>query len=100
MLHRFILKVTKFQFPKFPKRLSTVVKNILGTIMPLPCQIGLNINPSCTKVFGTYTFDLQKGGWGVSRPPMISKTVDSTNFNFGRQLGLSMRGKKPVELMI
>ena len=30
---------------------------------------------------------------------MIPKTVDSTNFNFGRLLGLSMRGKKPVELM-
>ena len=40
------------------------------------------------------------GGW-LSRPsPMIPKTVDSTNFNFGRPLGLSMRGKKPVELMI
>ena len=25
---------------------------------------------------------------------MISKTVDPTNFNFGRPLGLSMRGKK------
>ena len=25
---------------------------------------------------------------------MISKTVDSTNFNFDRPLGLSMRGKK------
>ena len=32
------------------------------------------------------------GGGGVlSRPLMISKTVDSTTFNFGR---LSMRGKK------
>ena len=29
---------------------------------------------------------------------MIS--VDSTKFNFGRPLGLSMRGRKPVELMI
>ena len=33
-------------------------------------------------------------------PAMISKTVDSTNFNFGRPLGLSTRGRKPVELMI
>ena len=41
MLHRLILKVTKFQLPP-PKRLSTVVKNILGAIMP-PCQIGSNI---------------------------------------------------------
>ena len=29
MLHRLILKVTKFQLPP-PRRLSTVVKNILG----------------------------------------------------------------------
>ena len=29
MLHRLILKVTKFQLPA-PKRLGTVVKNILG----------------------------------------------------------------------
>ena len=29
MLHRLILKVTKFQLPP-PKRLGTVVKNILG----------------------------------------------------------------------
>ena len=27
---------------------------------------------------------------------MISKTVDSTTFNFGRLLELSMRGKKPA----
>ena len=33
MLHRLILKVTKFQLPP-PKRLGTVVKNILGAIMP------------------------------------------------------------------
>ena len=33
-------------------------------------------------------------------PTMISETADSTNFNFGRQSGLSMKGKKPVELMI
>ena len=37
---------------------------------------------------------------GEPTPPMISKTVDPTNFNFGRTLGLSMRGKKRVELMI
>ena len=33
MLNRLILKVTKFQLPP-PKRLGTVVKNILGAIMP------------------------------------------------------------------
>ena len=43
MLIRLILKVTKFQFPS-PKRLGTVVKNILGGIMaPLPCQIKLRM---------------------------------------------------------
>ena len=40
------------------------------------------------------------GGGGWSRPPMISKTVDSTNFNFGRPLGLSMRSKQLVESII
>ena len=63
-----------------------------------------HLNPSCTKVFGTHTFYEEGGGGGggrVSRPPsMISKTVDSTNFKFGRPLGLSMRGRKLVELMI
>ena len=33
MLHRLILKVTKFQLPP-PKRLKTVIKNILEAIMP------------------------------------------------------------------
>ena len=33
MLHRLILKVRKFQLPTPIKRLSTVVKNILGAIM-------------------------------------------------------------------
>ena len=31
---------------------------------------------------------------------MISKMVDSTNFTFGSPLELSMRGRKPVDLMI
>ena len=35
MLNRLILKVTNFQLPP-PTRLDTVVKNILGTIMPPP----------------------------------------------------------------
>ena len=38
MLHKLILKVTKFQLPP-PKRLSTVVKNISGEGHD-PCQIG------------------------------------------------------------
>ena len=58
-----------------------------------------NFNPSCTKVFGTHTF-YEGGGGGLSRPPMISKTADSTNFNFGRPLELYMRGRKLVKLMI
>ena len=42
MLHRLILKVTKFQLPP-SKRLGTVVKNILGaSCPPPPCQIGLS----------------------------------------------------------
>ena len=52
----------------------------------------LYFNPSCTKVFGTHTF--YEGVEPTPPPPMISKTVDPTNFNFGRPLGLSMRGKK------
>ena len=49
-----------------------------------------SVNPSCTKG--------EIGG--LSRQPMISETVDSTTFNFGRPLGQSMRGKKLVECMI
>ena len=58
-------------------------------------------NPCCTKVFGTHTF-YQGGGEGcwADPSPMVSKMVSSTNFNFGRPLGLSIRGKKLVELMI
>ena len=43
------------------------------------------------KVFGTPTF-YEWGGGGGGRTPMILKTVDFTNFNFGRPLELSMRG--------
>ena len=38
MLHRLILKVTKFQLPP-PKRLSTVVKNILAIIAPMSNRV-------------------------------------------------------------
>ena len=61
----------------------------------------LDVNPSCTKVFGTHT--LYEGGGGVELTaslPIISKMADYTNFNFDRPLGLSMRGKRPIELMI
>ena len=40
MPHRLILKVTKFQLPP-PKRLSTVVKNILGGGHQIGLRIGL-----------------------------------------------------------
>ena len=36
------------------------------------------------------------GGGGLSRLPMISKTVDSTTFQFCRPLELSIRGKQPL----
>ena len=42
MLNRLILKVIKFQLPP-PKRLGTVVKNILGGHHGPPCQIGLTL---------------------------------------------------------
>ena len=55
-------------------------------------------NPSCPKLFGTHIF--YEGGGGGGRveqtPPMISKTVDSANFNSGRPLELSMRDRKLV----
>ena len=43
MLHRLILKVTKFHLPP-PKRLSTVIKNIFGGhhAPPPQCQMGFN----------------------------------------------------------
>ena len=41
MPNRLILKVTKFQL-RAPKRLGTVVKNILGASWPLPCQNRIN----------------------------------------------------------
>ena len=48
MQNRLILKLNKFQLPP-PKRLGTVVKNILGAIMAPPCQIGLK---NCDKKYG------------------------------------------------
>ena len=58
MLHRLILKVTKFQLPP-PKRLSTVVKNILGAMPPpSPCQIGLRSFEAWVKSPGKKTHQL------------------------------------------
>ena len=56
MLHRLILKVTKFQLPP-PKRWDTVAKNIVGGYHGPPCQIGLN------------TKELQGGGG--KDPPVL-----------------------------
>ena len=41
------------------------------------------------------------GDLGLSRLPMIFlKTVDTRNVNFGRPLGLSIRGNKLIELIV
>ena len=79
-----------------------VVKKWNFEIKPVPSSF---LNPSCTKVFGTHT--IYEGGWGGGweegepTPPVISKTLDSTSFNFGRSVGLSMRGKnKMVQLIM
>ena len=60
MLNRLILKVIKFQLP--PKRLDTVVKNILADHHapppPPPFQIGLNFKASQMQAL---TFHYQEG---------------------------------------
>ena len=64
------------------------------------CRDTKHVNPSCTKVFGAYTF--YKGGGRLSPPPprpMISETVDSTTLKFGTPLGLYMGGKKTSEVV-
>ena len=72
----------------------TIVKELCSHCMP-PWERH-HFNPSCTKVFGTHTFyELE-----VELTPMILEMIDSTTFNFGRPLGLSMRGKNLVKLMI
>ena len=48
MFHRLILKVTKFQLPP-RKRLSTVVKNIMGGHHGPPCQIGLRLTSTLSQ---------------------------------------------------
>ena len=65
-------------------KLSQWLKKFL-TLEGLRCFF--SVNPSCTKVFGIHTF--YKGGQELSRPPMISNTIDSTAFNFDRPLGPS-----------
>ena len=54
-------------------------------------------NPSCTKVF--LRPHLQEGGIELT-PSMILKTVDFTNFSFERPIGLYMKGKKMLKLML
>ena len=74
---------------------------IRGTYQDFSIRADLSrhhFNPSCTKLFGTKP--RKGGGGGLSQPPMISKTVDSTNFNSGRPLEVSMRGRKLVELIV
>ena len=62
MLHRLILKVIKFQLPP-PKRLSTVVKNILGGHHP-PMSNRVNSNR-------TGLFDMYKLGKGEISPSPV-----------------------------
>ena len=71
------------------------------TLFCINIHIGM-LNHSCTKVFRTHTFYEGGGGGGERAEPTTHdfKTVDSTVFNFGRPLILSMRGKKLVELMV
>ena len=72
---------------------STVFNRWCGT-ESLGAYLG-HLNPSCMKAFGTHTFYEGEGVEPTPPPPMISKTLDPTNFNsFGKPLGLSMRGKK------
>ena len=70
-------------------------------IMVLANLSQIAIKFSVTISFGVLQF-LYEAIWypQLLRPCMISKMVDSTNFNFGRLLGLSMTGKNLVELMI
>ena len=63
-------------------------QNVIFSLLTLPVRRYLVPTPST------------RGRGRLSRPPMISKTVDSTTFKFGMPLGLSMRGRKLVELMI
>ena len=50
------------------------------------------INPSCTKLICTHTFYEGMVEKAPYPPPLI--ILKTANFNFGRSLGLSMRGKK------
>ena len=70
MLHRLILKVENFQLPT-PKRFNTVVKNILGSIMPPKCQTGFN--PIQARVSLPI-----KGPGGSLGTPMISRTIKAS----------------------
>ena len=56
MLHRLILKVSKFQLPP-PKHLGTVVKNILGAIMPLPLSNWVKRRKLTAEVFKDKKFN-------------------------------------------
>ena len=80
---------------------------VLGGGGNVPCVaevVNRSLKADCTDF--THTF--YEGGGGEVEPtlppppppPMISRTVDSTTFNFGTPLGLSMRGNKLVEFMI
>ena len=65
MLNRLILKVTKFQLPP-PKRLGTVVKNILGGHHVSPCQIGLISEEGSDLKRKLQTEGLSLKSWSIS----------------------------------
>ena len=67
MLNRLILKVTKFQLPP-PKRLGTVVKNILGGhhAPPPQCQIGSSLWSSTTLIYWP---------WGLALEVLVSFSI-------------------------
>ena len=77
-------------FPQITS-LHIYVPQSCHSILTLPVRRYLVPTPSCGGGGGG-------GGW--PDPSMILKPLDPTNFNFDKPLGLSIRGKKLVELMI
>ena len=88
MLHRLILKVKKFQLPP-PNRLSTVVKNMSGAIMPTPMSDRVNVihlRPVPVYRISTFVFLVLKGHFNQSRAFKFQ--------NFGGKYAPAGRAKK------
>ena len=79
MLHRLILKVTKFQAPP-PKRLGTVGKSILGAIVPpMSNRVKLAFSPSTVVGRGWHN---ESGGVKYkSRVTFLSMSCQPINFD-------------------